>query len=210
MSDKVYNDDMKKKLTDDFNNNAATLLLFSQNVESVKICQIPENGDPLSMREILSVRKAPLRFFQMIPGGILRQESFFRQQCNVLKLASSVVKTTGKEIRKNPSKIISSILIEITTKKMEEEEAAKDHWIVASCVGTSDALEMALTDGGRRHGLMPCGAVAAKLSLEGQEDFFPEQVDGEAFCFLPLSLPNRFEFIFNVDSFTIIFWSIVR
>ena len=193
MSDKVYNDEMKKKLVTDFTISANTLLLFSQNVEIVKICQISENGSPNSMQEVLSVRKEPLKIIQMIDGGFIsRQKSLFQQQCNVLKLASSVVKNTRKNYQKN----ISSIVIEITTTK-ESSKEVKDNWLVTSCVGKSEALEMAKSDEGRRCGLMPCGAVAAKLLIEGQEDFFPQEISGEVFCFLPLSLPNRFQFIFN-------------
>jgi sacsin len=190
MSDKVYNNEMKKTLVTDFTISARTLLLFSQNVESLKICQICENGSPNSMQEILSIRKAPLKLIRMIDAGFIsRQKSLFQEQCNILKLASSVVKNT----RKNSQKNISSIVIEITTKKDSDKEV-KDHWIVTSCVGKSEALEMAKSAEGRRFGLMPCGAVAAKLILKGQENFFPQEISGEVFCFLPLSLPNRFHF----------------
>ena len=190
MSDKVYNNEMKKTLVTDFTISARTLLLFSQNVESLKICQICENGSPNSMQEILSIRKAPLKLIRMIDAGFIsRQKSLFQQQCNVLKLASSMMKST----RKNSQKNISSIVIEITTKK-ETDKELKDQWLVTSCVGKSEALEMAKSDEGRRRGLMPCGAVAAKLMLKGLEDFFPLEVSGEVFCFLPLSLPSRFKF----------------
>ena len=55
-------------------------------------------------------------------------------------------------------------------------------------------MDMAKTVEGRNNGLMPCGAVAAKLVKVGDGEsiqFFPKEVCGEVFCFLPLSLESR-------------------
>jgi len=186
MSDKLYSDATKQELIRDFSVSAKTLLLFSQNVEKVKLCIIPQNGTPSSMQEIYSISKEPLRFFRTIDGGIIspHQDSLFQQQCNILKLASSIVKNQKASLLKN----VCSVVIEITTKK-EKSLVVKDQWLVTSCVGRGDALEMAR--GGE--GLTPCGAVAAKLSKKGQ-DFYPVAVSGETFCFLPLGLRNRLTF----------------
>jgi hypothetical protein len=191
MSDKLYSDATKQELIRDFSVSAKTLLLFSQNVENVKLCIIPQNGTPSSMQEIYSISKEPLRFFRTIDGGIIspHQDSLFQQQCNILKLASSFVENRNTNLPKN----VCSVVIEITTKSQKSSEV-HDHWLVTSCVGQRDALKMARSDEGRRFGLTPCGAVAAKLSIKGQGYFCPVAVSGETFCFLPLGLRNRLTF----------------
>jgi sacsin len=200
MSDKLYSNATKQGLIQDFSGIAKTLLLFTQNVEKVKLFLIPQHGTPSSMQEIYSISKEPLRFLRTIDtidGGIHspHQNSLFREQCNLLTLASSFVKNGNAPSQKN----VCSVVIEITTKNQKSLEV-KDQWLVTSCVGQGDALEMARSDDGRRYGLTPCGAVAAKLSKKGQK-FSPVPVKGETFCFLPLGLRNRlsFSYLFLTD-----------
>jgi hypothetical protein len=187
MSDKLYSDATKQELIQDFSVSAKTLLLFSQNVENVKLCVIPQHGSPSAMRIIYSISKEPVKFFRTIDNEIIspHQNSLFQQQCNILKLASSIVNNQKAALLKN----VCSVVIEITTKK-EKSLEVKDQWLVTSCVGRGEALEMARGIEGRRFGLTPCGAVAAKLSKKGQQ-FCPVAVSGETFCFLPLGLQNR-------------------
>jgi hypothetical protein len=197
MSDKLYSDATKQELIQDFSGIVKTLLLFTQNVEKVKLCLIPQHGTPSSMQEIYSISKEPLKFLCTIDGGMIspHQNSLFQEQSNLLKLASSFVKNGNAPSQKN----VCSVFIEITTKNQKSLEV-KDQWLVTSCIGQGDALEMARSDNGRRYGLTPCGGVAAKLSKKGQK-FFPVSVKGETFCFLPLGLQNRlsFNYFFLID-----------
>jgi hypothetical protein len=192
MSDKLYSNAMKQELIQDFSGIAKALLLFTQNVEKVKLCVIPQYGTPSSMQDLYSISKEPLRFLRTIDGGINspHQNPLFQEQSNLLKLASSFVKNGNAPLQKN----VCSVVIEMTTKKQKSLEV-KDQWLVTSCVGQGDALEMARSDNGRRYGLTPCGAVAAKLSKKGQ-NFCPVPVKGETFCFLPLGLRNRLSFTY--------------
>jgi hypothetical protein len=190
MSDKLYSNATKQELIQDFSGIAKTLLLFTQNVEKVKLCVIPQHGTPSLMQEIYSISKEPLKFLRTIDCGMVssHQNSLFQEQSNLLKLASSFVKNGNAPSQKN----VCSVVIEITTKKQKSSEV-KDQWLVTSCVGQGDALEMARSVDGRRYGLTPCGAAAAKLSKKGQK-FYPVPVKGETFCFLPLGLRNRLSF----------------
>ena len=141
---------MKSKLIRDFSASAKTLLLFSQNVESVKLCVIPPTGSPTSMQEICSVSKKPLKFFRTIDNGtVSSQNSVFKQQCNVLKLASSVVKNQIQNQNRN----VCSVIVEITTKDKERSEA-KDQWLVTSCVGLGESLNFARCEEGRKLGIL--------------------------------------------------------
>jgi hypothetical protein len=148
------------------------------------------------MQEIYSISKEPLRFLRTIDtidGGIHspHQNSLFREQCNLLTLASSFVKNGNAPSQKN----VCSVVIEITTKNQKSLEV-KDQWLVTSCVGQGDALQMARSEDGRGYGLTPYGAVAAKLSKKGQT-FCPIPVKGEIFCFLQNRL--SFSYLFFID-----------
>jgi len=78
----------------------------------------------------------------------------------------------------------------ISTKKPGTKEEVVQFWIVSSHIGTGAALEMAKKPDRKNHGLMPCGAVAAKLTKKGQH-YYPHKISGEVFCFLPLSLKSN-------------------
>ena len=155
MSDKLYSDAMKMEMIRDFAASAKTLLLFSQNVESVKLFQIPPSGSPTSMEEICSVSKKPLRFFETIDNGTVPHlNSLFQQQCNVLKLASSVVKGQKQNQSRSVSpRNVCSIVVEIATKSKEKSET-KDQWLVTSCVGLGESLTFARSEEGRRLGIV--------------------------------------------------------
>ena len=188
MSKKIYNADAVQDLVQSLSLSLDTLLLFSQNVEKVKLFVIKEDGSPSSMTEIISVVKEPVRFMRTIDVDLNHSKSsLFQQQCNILKWTSSILANRVKS-----SDNFSSIIVQVTTINKTTPTPIKQQqsWLVTSCSGRGAALEMAKSEEGKVNGLLPGGAVAAKLDRSGEE-FYPVSIDGEFFCFLPLALPSK-------------------
>ncbi|KAI8506253.1 hypothetical protein Bbelb_156800 [Branchiostoma belcheri] len=166
------------------------LLLFTQNVRQVTMYTLAESTDPSKMVETFHVSKSPVKYLRemqiLSPSHKLTDK--FQIQSNCLLATSDVMKRQGTNRMKECPE--TSMVVKVTCRE-GTGNAVSEEWIISSCMGTSASLQLALSDRGRKIGLVPCGGVAALLKSSDdshQNDSMDNPPNGEVFCFLPLSI----------------------
>ena len=188
----IYNKEKVKQIISSFKECSSLLLLFTQHVTQVELYEIENGSDPSDMKLLLSVLKQPPKIKRSSDLSLSKQP--FIEECSnwwQRKLAASMTQLV------TPSR---SELVEIITKEMQSNligsqfrSETHETWLVASCGGTGTSVSLASGEG-RSRGLLPCGGAAARLnhvSSNGSTSkscLKVDAVNGEAFCFLPLSI----------------------
>ncbi|XP_078588971.1 sacsin-like [Branchiostoma floridae x Branchiostoma japonicum] len=194
ISDAVYstpgNKNMKS-LVESFKNGLKLLLLFTQNVTHVTMYTLDEFSDPSKMITTFEVSKTDMKYLHemQISSHVLTGNKF-QVQSNCLLATSDVMKRHGTK-----RKVVypeTSMVVKVTCREGKDDPVSEE-WIISSCMGTAESLQLALSTNGRKAGLVPCGGVAAMLkSSDGSHPKVStdDPPNGEAFCFLPLSIPT--------------------
>ncbi|KAI8499260.1 hypothetical protein Bbelb_230240 [Branchiostoma belcheri] len=154
-----------------------------------------ESEDPSSMMEMFHVSKSPVKYLREMqiqsPSQSHRLTDPFRIQSNCLLATSEFMKRQGTNSTKECPE--TSMVVKVTRREVEGNDVSEE-WIISSCMGTSTSLQLALDERGKTAGLVPCGGVAAlvKSSDDSHQDASKDSrsPNGEAFCFLPLSIPT--------------------
>ncbi|XP_078655957.1 sacsin-like [Branchiostoma floridae x Branchiostoma belcheri] len=184
-----------ERLIRSFKEGLKPLLLFTQNVRQVTMYTMAESADPSRMVETFHVSKSPVKYLRemQILSPFHKLTNKFQIQSNCLLATSDVMKCQAPEgtnrIKECPE---TSMVVKVTCRE-GTGNAVSEKWIISSCMGTSESLQLALSDRGRKIGLVPCGGVAALLkSNDGSQQNAsmdnPPNGRGEVFCFLPLSI----------------------
>ncbi|KAI8508001.1 hypothetical protein Bbelb_142410 [Branchiostoma belcheri] len=184
-----------ERLIRSFKEGLKPLLLFTQNVRQVTMYTMAESADPSRMVETFHVSKSPVKYLRemQILSPFHKLTNKFQIQSNCLLATSDVMKCQAPEgtnrIKECPE---TSMVVKVTCRE-GTGNAVSEKWIISSCMGTSESLQLALSDRGRKIGLVPCGGVAALLkSNDGSHQNAsmdnPPNGRGEVFCFLPLSI----------------------
>ncbi|CAH1252536.1 SACS [Branchiostoma lanceolatum] len=193
ISDVVYskpdNANMER-LIESFKKGLKPLLLFTQNVRHVTMYKLGKCSDPSRMVETFHVFKSPIKYLRemqiSLPSHKLSDR--FQVQSNCLLATSDAMKHQGaNRVSKYPE---TSMVVKVTCQK-GKDNAKSEEWIISSCMGTETSLKLALSESGRKAGLVPCGGVAALLKSADsshQTASIDTPPSGEAFCFLPLSI----------------------
>ena len=181
ISDKTYNRRDVEKLLAAFKEISSSLLLFVQNVKNVTIYEVSESSpDPSNPRVLLSVSKAKKPAF---PGNKKNPaKSPFLKECAEW-IKSKNLRTWPTFEAPKRSEIVSIKRTSYEADGRVDQESKK--WLICSCLGQGEALELGLSKEGREQGLLPCASVAAMLPASEWQ-----RTEGEAFCFLPLSIPT--------------------
>ena len=175
-----YNEREVKLLVDKLIEGASTLLLFTQNVETVSFHILDKQDEPAQMKLYFHITKAEMQ-------NVLPARLGVNQVHNVLKEAAEAVKS-GK--RQNISSVMT---IKVTTEFQEAGALFKppgrsidEHfWLLCDLSGTNKAYDEAV----RRGNLVPLAGVA--VELEKCNGFYScKQTKGQMFCFLPLPVPS--------------------
>ena len=175
-----YNEREVKLLVDKLIEGASTLLLFTQNVETVSFHILDKEDEPAQMKLYFQITKAEMQ-------NVLPARLRVNQVHNVLKEAAEAVKS-GK--RQNISSVMT---IKVTTEFQEAGALFKppgrsvdEHfWLLCDLSGTNKAYDEAV----RRGNLVPLAGVA--VELEKCNGFYScKQTKGQMFCFLPLPVPS--------------------
>ncbi|KAI4815863.1 hypothetical protein KUCAC02_005990 [Chaenocephalus aceratus] len=77
------------------------------------------------------------------------------------------------------------------TDEMPPKVVEVTNWLICSCMDVTEALKFALSDSGKRLGLVPCGGVAVLLAEEENRRWTVKTNNapiGEVFCYLPLRI----------------------
>ncbi|XP_066271266.1 sacsin-like [Branchiostoma lanceolatum] len=178
------------RLIESFKEGLKPLLLFTQNVKHVTMYTLDVSSDPSKMVETFDVSKSPVKYLRemqiLLPSHRLTDK--FQIQSNCLLATSDVMKRQGtNRVAEHPE---TSMVVKVTCRQ-GNEKAMSEEWIISSCMGTGTSLKLALSESGRKAGLVPCGGVAALLKSADsshQNVSIDNPSSGEAFCFLPLSI----------------------
>ena len=180
---KIYNRQEIRSLVHSFQESSSSLLLFTQNVKRVKFLEVEENVDPSDARLLFEISKETASAHQ--PDTPLDEKTFL-QSC------AEWTKTQRHAIFANmesPPKLTEVIAV---TSKNGDGSQENCCWLISSCLGTGDSFQLATSEEGQNQGLLSASGIAGQISTDNGKDGYlnPEAVNGEVFCFLPLSIPT--------------------
>ena len=177
MCETVYNFSKVKEIVHTLRRSASLLLLYTQNVKHVELHELVPTGNPQDSTLVLSINKK-------IQNSNTISELSYIQQCS---------KWWQENLPLNDAPVR---LEQITIKQTENPSTFADYtnslvnnrsWLVAYCVGKDRSITFAREEG-RKDGLLPLAATAALLEDNFDDKITAKQIEGEAFCFLPLSI----------------------
>ena len=189
----VYHTEKVKQIISSFRECSSLLLLFTQHVTQVELYEIENGSGPSDMKMLLSISKQPIST-QRSSDPSFSKHPFIEECSNWWR--RTLVDLNAQLV--TPSR---SELFGIVTKRMRSnllcnqlKTETRETWLVASCGGTDISVSLAAGEG-RSRGLLPCGGAAARLNSSVSSDGSAAKpcskvnpINGEAFCFLPLSI----------------------
>ncbi|KAG8584817.1 hypothetical protein GDO81_004776 [Engystomops pustulosus] len=221
ISSSCYNTADIYTLVDEFSLCGYRLILFTQNVNSMVLKYLkPEESDPVLAQDTVTIKKSMCSSKVLAnPTRLLKEAAKVMHSCSSTKKypaempkSSCILQITVQEYHHVFRRIVDlhsplfrgsedepANIYEMTksgqTKRMTEELPQKTvdstTWLICSCMDISEALKFALSDSGKRLGLVPCGGVAVMLSerQDGKWTVKPFSGNiGEVFCYLPLRI----------------------
>lgn len=224
-------------LVDEFSLCGYRLILFTQHVNSMVLKYLkPEESDPGLAKDTVTIRKNECSSKVLVhPTRLLKEAARVMHNCSTTKKfptdmpkSSSILQIVVQEFHHVFRRIVDlhsplfrgpedepANIFEMAksgqSKRMTEELPQKTvdstTWLICSCMDIGEALKFALSDSGKRLGLVPCGGVAVMLSesQNGKWAVKPLSTNvGEVFCYLPLriktGLPLHINGCFAVSS----------
>ncbi|XP_073439129.1 sacsin [Dendrobates tinctorius] len=221
ISSSCYNTADIYTLVDEFSLCGYRLILFTQNVNSMVLKYLkPEESEPAFAQDTVTIKKSTCSSKVLAkPTKILTEAAKVMSNCSSTKKypgempkSSCILKIVVQEFHHVFRRIVDlhsplfrgpedepANIFEMAksgqTKRMTEELPQKSvdstTWLICSCMDINDALKFALSDSGKRLGLVPCGGVAVMLSesQDGKWTVRPFSGNvGEVFCYLPLRI----------------------
>ncbi|XP_078349603.1 sacsin-like isoform X1 [Oculina patagonica] len=194
---KYYNEQQLVQLISAFQENASKMLLFLQNVCKISVFQISSDQNPSLPSAVFEVEKETLQTLASIstPEG----KSTSEENNNHVSLegdlnGSWVFEHHSHQHRDNSSRILSIKYQAYPSSPLlpSRNQRSKEVWLISSCYGDRKSLEMASSEDGKLHGLLPKAEVAGLLSGEKDKQWSPEKIAGEAFLGLPLGVETGF------------------
>ena len=167
IKNEAYDEDRVKASLRALQEVCGKLLIFLQHVQSVEVFELKSDAvSPSDMRQILSVQ-----------AGAEASSSLLSHQ----ELLSSICSQVERGRFENTAGCSSTCAIK--WRNFHTDEVHSANWLVCSEGGKGDAFQFSMKHGGRERGFVPFAGVAIEL----QVDCIPCAIDGETFCFLPLS-----------------------
>lgn len=199
LSQDPYTKDHMRNVLDSLKESASTLLLFAQNVKKVRVFEIPRNSHPKNAlgEPIISILKEVEILLHSNcadrdgKGTFIRNcSNWFSNQGNAMYQDEDAQGPRRTELLK-----ISVSVKESMVGDTIEARKQQDTWLVNSCYGSGASLQVAESDNGRKHSLLPITGAAVKISQNKPVDEFTHEskvlpVNGEVFCFMPLSIAS--------------------
>ena len=157
------------------------IMLFLNNVRSINVYKLKKGStSPMKDRVFLFGMTARDETPDLLSSSMKQSQLFYQ--------ASEVVCSGTSSSHANAS----------TVRCVEFRDASSvktERWLICSSIGRNQCRVLARSPEGRKSGLMPFAGVAAKLSSNKPAE--PVAVDGEVFCFLPLSISTGLPFHVN-------------
>ena len=154
------------------------LLIFLHHVTSIQVFELGcEASSPAEMKRILSVQSKTTPV-----GDTVTHLELLMSSCMQVEQGGSQYLSGSASIR------------EITWCGTETELAGEEKWFICSEAGKGSALHFSCTHGGKSLGLVPFAGLAVGLQ---ENSLHPRPLEGETFCFLPLSARTGLPFHVN-------------
>ncbi|XP_028392627.1 sacsin-like, partial [Dendronephthya gigantea] len=187
ISKEPYTRDNVKNLIKSLKESASNLLLFTQNVNEVRLFEIRNSNLKTSLgRAIISIRKSVEKtLYKNFQGSILENSSKWLvniRQSGVM--AASEVPRCTVLLKMNIS-MLKSHLSEVS-----EVVKTSETWLVNSCMGGGSSLQKAQSADGKKNAVVPVTGVAAMLTLSNIHGVKVFTIPGEVFCFMPLPISS--------------------
>ena len=181
--DKIYNRQEIRSLVHSFQESSSSLLLFTQNVKRVEFLVVEENVDPSDARLLFEISKETASASQ--PDKPLVENTFLHSCAEWTK-----TQRHANFANKEPTPKLTEV-IAVTSKNGDGRQESCS-WLISSCLGTGASFQLATSEEGKHQGLLSASGIAGQISTDDGKDGFlnPEAVNGEVFCFLPLSIPT--------------------
>lgn len=182
ISDMHYDQDAFRSLVNVFRENASNLLLFVNNVTTIKFYEMDSTTKHQKMKELFCLQK---KIVETIP------RVFHSRSKSDSQTAGYQSPKLKKLKHMQDSRIVSleSKCFPCTWFANEVTQAATQSWLVSYSGGQSLSIDLSATEEGKLKGLVSQAGVAALLSPSSTQDVWsPQPVKGEAFFSLPLSL----------------------
>ena len=175
MCETVYNFSKVKEIVHTLRRSASLLLLYTQNVKHVELHELVSTGNPQDTTLVLSINKNIQNSNTVSKLSYIQQCSKWWQENFPLNDAPVRLEQITIKETENPSTFTNS------TNSLVNNRS----WLVAYCVGKDRSITFA-REKGQKHGLLPLAATAALLEDNSDDKITAKQIEGEAFCFLPL------------------------
>ena len=177
----VYNPSKVKEIVRSLQRNASLLLLFTQNVKHVELHELGPTENPQNTTLVLSINKE-IQNTSTVPSYIKQCSEWWQNKLKHLPLdeAPSRLEQVKIVMMENPSTVTNT----------ETSLANSCTWLVAYCVGKDRSIKFAAEEG-QKDGLLPLAGAAALLQNNLNSNMVTKRIEGEAFCFLPLSISTR-------------------
>ncbi|KAG8429616.1 hypothetical protein GDO86_019688 [Hymenochirus boettgeri] len=221
ISNACYNTADIYTLVDEFSLCGYRLILFTQNVNSMVLKYLKaEESDPRLAQDTVIIKKTECSSNVLSKSTcLLKEAAKVMHSCSSTKKhplempkSSCIIQIVVEEFHHVFRRIVDlhsplfrgpedepAAIFEMAksmpTKRMTEELPQKSvdstTWLLCSCMDIGDALKFALSDSGKRLGLVPCGGVAVMLSesQDGKWTVKPFSSNtGEVFCYLPIRI----------------------
>ena len=183
---------------------ASNLLLFTQNVERVKLYHLQaDETDPSNATLVFDVHKQLIQTIHGQPGAFnvtpTEEGGISHENFSTLPKAAAGIETVLKQrklsaIQDLAKSLVLSLRVEMGPASeslfRKNVKLSDAHWLVSYAIGKGRALKMSLTY--QDDGFIPVGSVA--VSLEKKNDSFVPQTlsdigsKGSVFCYLPLPI----------------------
>ncbi|XP_063807744.1 sacsin isoform X3 [Pseudophryne corroboree] len=221
ISSACYNTADIYTLVDEFSLCGYRLILFTQNVNTMVLKYLkPEETDPVLAQDTVTIKKTVCSSKVLSHSTkLLKEAAKVMHYCSTTKKFPTempkslcILQITVQEFHHVFRRIVDlhsplfrgpedepANILEMTksgqNKRMTEELPQKtvdsSTWFICSCMDIGEALKFALSDSGKRLGLVPCGGVAVMLSENQDGKWTVKQLSsniGEVFCYLPLRI----------------------
>jgi len=141
-----------------------------------------EKNSPDPARRLFEISKETANVRQT--DNPLVENTFLQSCAEWTKTQSHAIFAT-----KEPPKLTEVIAVTSENGDGRQESCS---WLISSCLGTGNSFQLATSEEGRKQGLLSASGIAGKISTDYGKDgcLDPEAVNGEVFCFLPLSIPT--------------------
>ncbi|XP_028408299.1 LOW QUALITY PROTEIN: sacsin-like [Dendronephthya gigantea] len=189
----VYDEVKVREIISSLKECSSLLLLFTQHVTKVELYEIENCSDPSDMRLLLSVSKQGSKIKRSSDSNLSKRP--FIEECSNWWRHELVGSSFIQQITPSRCEVFKVVTKEMPSNLMQSQSKSdtRETWLVASCGGTDTSVSLASGEG-RSRGLLPCGGAAARLnsvpSDESKTKLNIDAINGEAFCFLPLSIPT--------------------